>query len=545
MKPRALASHPFSGSDMWSLVEARAAHGADRPSLIWQPFDQPSVEWTFAELARDAQAVAAGLQRRGVRAGDRVLIHLDNCPEFILAWLACAAVGATAVTTNTRSTLDELSYAAGDSEPVAAITQPRHAELVSAAAPDLRWLACTDHDVGVAADNGSRPDRASSFDELRGDPRAYTRIPIDPLRRLSVQYTSGTTARPKGVVWTHANGLWSARVNATHEGLRPSDCHLVYLPLFHSNAMAFGVLPSLLVGSRFVLTPKWSTRRFWDLSRAHECTWLSLIGLSLRAILNLDTPKDHSYRMFGGPVSVDAFPGVGVKTIGWWGMTETTAHGIVGDAHLPNRYGAMGRPAPEYGIAVLRPDGTTVDPGETGELAVKGIPGLSLFAEYLGQPEATADSFDDMGWFRTGDLVVPHADGHIAFVDRGKDMLKVGAENVAASEIERVIAQVPGVVEVGVVGRPDDKLDEVPVAFVVAPSAGDDLEASVIAACTSMLSDFKVPRAVYTVAELPRSTINKVNKVALRAVAEPDADRAGAEAHWISQALVDPSGDAV
>jgi len=109
---------------------------------------------------------------------------------------------------------------------------------------------------------------------------------------------------------------------------------------------------------------------------------------------------------------------LGIRTIGWWGMTETISHGIVGDLHLPNRPGAIGRPAPEYGVAVLRPDLTPVDPGETGELRVHGVPGLSLFAGYLHQPEATAAAYDESGWFRTGDRVTPFADGHIAFADR-------------------------------------------------------------------------------------------------------------------------------
>ena len=183
-------------------------------------------------------------------------------------------------------------------------------------------------------------------------------------------------------------------------------------------------------------------------------------------------------------------------------------------------------------------------PTRPAHLLVRGTRGLSLFAEYINQPAATAGSFDDAGWFRTGDLVTLHADGYLSFADRDKDMLKVGAENVAASEIERVILATGLVAEVAVVGRPDDKLDEVPVAFVVPFAHRQSLAADLEAACAQRLADFKVPRAVYGVRDLPRSTLNKVNKAELRKVAAASADRAAAEARWLAAAASDPSGDA-
>jgi crotonobetaine/carnitine-CoA ligase len=162
-------------------------------------------------------------------------------------------------------------------------------------------------------------------------------------------------------------------------------------------------------------------------------------------------------------------------------------------------------------------------------------------------PDATADSYDEDGWFRTGDLVTVHADGWITFADRFKDMLRVGSENVAASEIERVIAEVPGVAEAAVVARPDVKLDEVPVAFVVAVDGSgnrDALPGQVIAACAAKLADFKVPQQVTVVAALPRSTISKVNKAALRAFLDSGDPVERAERNWLAEAAADPSGDA-
>lgn len=213
-------THTFSGTDVWDLVRIRAHCSADQVAFVWHPhYGGSPREWTYRELAAVAAGLAAGLQRRGIGQGDRVLIHLENCPEFVISWYACAAIGAVAVTTNTRSVADEMGYFCADSQPAFAITQPRFAEMIAACAPRLR-LAVLD----------SRGDE--SFASLAADPGEFTPRPPDPIAPMSVQYTSGTTSRPKGVLWTHANALWGARVNALHEDLHPDDRHLTYLPLF-------------------------------------------------------------------------------------------------------------------------------------------------------------------------------------------------------------------------------------------------------------------------------------------------------------------------
>lgn len=531
------ALHPFAGTDAWGMLTARTVATPHAPFLTWQPFEGPSRNWTYEAFTTEARAVAAGLHDRGVRGGDRLILHMENCPEFMISWFACAALGAVAVTTNARSAPDELRYFAEDSEAVGAITQARFAAVVGGSAPQLEWLACVDE--GAAGRGRDEP----AWESLRGDPSSLPARPPSPAAPMSVQYTSGTTSRPKGVVWTHANALWAARVNATHEHLRADDCHLITMPLFHANAFAYSLLPTVWTGARAVLMPKWSTSRFWDVSVRHGCTWASLMGLAVRAVMGMESPADHPYRWLGaGAVYPQFQERLGVRTVGWWGMTETVSHGIVSDPWQPTRRGAIGRPAPEYGIAVVRGDGVTpVEPDETGALLIRGVPGLSMFAEYLNQPEATAASYDQDGWFRTGDLVTVHADGCITFADRAKDMVRVGGENVAASEIERVIAEVPGVIEVAVVGRPDPKLDEVPVAFVV----GDDdgLAQRVVSACATKLADFKVPRQVSVVRALPRSTISKINKAQLRSFLSGDQTLGEAEQAWIAAAATDPSGD--
>jgi crotonobetaine/carnitine-CoA ligase len=509
---------PFRGIDVRWLVATRARTRRDHPFLVWAPFEGAGETLTYAAFHDRVGRIAAGLGRRGIRAGDFVLVHLDNCPEAILAWYACAELGAIAVTTNTRSAGPEVQYFADHCGAVAAITQPAYAELIAAHCKGLRWIAVTTHDAGAPPAAGRGPDRASSFDVLLGDAVDRPRRPHDPAAPVCVQYTSGTTSRPKGVLWTHANALWGAKINAVHETLSRDDVHLVFLPLFHTNAQAYSVLASLWAGATCVIQPRFSSSRFWSVAAAQRCTWCSMVWFCLRALAEVEKPASHTFRLWGNAMSEPPSDQIfGVKTIGWWGMTETISHGIIGEVDLPNLSGAIGRAAPEYEILIAREDGAPVESGETGDLLIRGVPGVSLFREYLNNPAATAESFDERGFFRTGDRVTLLEDGFIRFADRSKDMLKVGGENVAASEIEQVILTVAGVREVAVVAKPHRMLDEVPVAFVIRqPDAPSSLADAILAACCDRLAGFKVPAEVRFVDALPRSTLEKIAKAELR-----------------------------
>lgn len=461
--------------------------------------------------------MAAGLRGRGIGRGSRIIVHLENCPEFLISWFACVRIGAVAVCTNTRSSEEELAYFGEHSGAVAAITQPSFAGVLGRALPQLKWLAVTSTNAGDPVSPGESPGRNDAFQGLYGGEDGGTREPMHPLDPAWIQYTSGTTSRPKGVVLTHANALWGGKINATHEGLSSSDVHFVHLPLFHINALSYSMLATMWAGGAMVLVPRFSVSRFWDVATRNHCTWAGMIPFSIRTLASREVPPQHDFRTWGvgwcSPAEDEMF---GIRTMAWYGMTETVAHPVMDEVENRGRPMGMGRPTAEYQVAVVDESGSPVEPGETGAIFVRGIPGVSLFAEYLDDETATAETLRSDGWMQTGDRATVHEDGFLSFADREKDMLKVGGENVAASEIERVIMGVPGVSEVAVVAAPHAMLDEIPIAFVTSTGDRPDLAGEVVAACSAKLASFKVPAEVRVVTEMPRSTLNKIAKAELR-----------------------------
>jgi len=263
--------------------------------------------------------------------------------------------------------------------------------------------------------------------------------------------------------------------------------------------------------------PRFSRRLFWPAATEERATFASMIPFAVRALLD-DPVPDHHFRAWGNGLFVPRWDEYfGVSTLTWWGMTETVSHPVISELGLPARQFAMGLPATEYQVRIIGDDGRALDGEGQGLIEVLGMRGVSVALGYLDDEAANAAAWTENGWLRTGDRVERHEDGWLSFVEREKDMLRVGAENVAAQEVERVVGAVRGVLEVAVVAGPDKMLDEVPVAFVLGTAdAPDDLSQQIMERCRDRLADFKVPRAVFVVDELPRSTLEKVAKNRLR-----------------------------
>ncbi|HUO48198.1 MAG TPA: AMP-binding protein, partial [Acidimicrobiales bacterium] len=431
----ALERFQVDGQDVPWLLAHRAEHRGEHPALVWDPPGGTMRTWTYQELWTDVRRLAAGLAQRGVGIGDKVLLHADNSPELVLAWLACATVGAVGVTTNTKSVAEEVVWFAEKAQCVAAITQPRYAEVVGAVGPAVRWVALTEPGVGEEAANPSDP-RCTSFEGLFGHVEAWTGREPDPLLPYCIMFTSGTTSKPKGVVHTHANAIWAGRTGARNIDLGPDDRYLVYTPFFHVNAQTWSVLPVFAMGATAVLVPKWSASRFWDTVQRHDVTHFSLMPFTMATLMAPDRPSQTTLRVgVFGLIVPNARAVFGCEVYAAYGMTETVIHAVTGKPSEHPELMSMGWVTPGYEVAVVdRETGALCPPGHTGELWLRGVRGIQLFLEYFDNPEANAKSFED-GWFKTGDMVRRSAGGTITYVERDADVLKVGGENVSAREV--------------------------------------------------------------------------------------------------------------
>ena len=384
----AASVHPFAGWDVPALIEARGRQRGAHPALIWAPFEGPAQVWSYAGFAEAVARIAGGLAARGIGTGDRVLLHLENCPETVLARFACAWLGATAVLSNAHLAAPELARVIAMLRPRVAITQPNLADRVARPGNHLEWIAVTE--TGAAeAPNGSPVPTVDRFGRLYGNP--LPRRTPDPTAPAMILFTTGSTAAPKAVLWTHANLLWAGKVGALQQGLRADDVYQVHLPLFHVVGFTWSLMPALWAGASVLLQPKFSASRFWPAALAHRATVASHAGTD--GFLRRQPVPDHAFRQWlfawHDPDRNEYFR---VSGSTGWGMTEMVIPAIVGDASMEQRVLSVGRPYPGYTVRIENEDGSSVRPGETGHLLIGAVRGLSIFQEYVDNPQSYGGS---------------------------------------------------------------------------------------------------------------------------------------------------------
>lgn len=515
--------HPYAQMDIGTLIRDRASVWRDKPFLIWEPFEDRNADiWSWARFEHDTARIAAGLRARGVGEGDRVLVLFDNCPETFLARFALAWIGAIAVLPNSVLTGPELAHTVEITGARAAITQPKLAARLREYCPSLAWIAVTDTDAGDTPGAGTAPAVSESFNALYAAEPAPPRKP-DPNAPALILFTTGTTSRPKAVLWTHGNVLWGGQMSAMHQAVRAEDVYQVFLPVYHVVGFSWAFLSAMWAGASVVLQPRFSGSRFWPVALQHKCTLSAQVHFTAGMLARQEIPKHH-FRQFETGIFMPSLAKIfGVREVSGWGMTEMVSQPITGDPWAAQVDKSIGRPAPGYGVVVEDENRRPVQPGETGHLKILGRRGLSIFREYYGNAKATADSFDDRGFFDPGDRVILHENGWIEFGDRTKDVMKVGGEGVSGSEVEAAIRAAGGVKDAAVVGRNDDTWGEVPIAFVELEDAGADRDAArarILEHCHKTLAKFKQPREVVILDELPRIGFGKLAKVKIREMAD-------------------------
>ena len=493
------------------VLRAGAERTPDRTLLVFDDLDGGAQEFTWEDVLERSTAIAGALAGAGVFPGDHVHLHLPNRPEFLFHWFGCALRGAVMVPTNVASSVAELAYILRHVGAVLSVTDGDGRDTVR----EARDVAGLGGEVWrCEADLPSPPD---------GHPAEAAISDGGPLSDLAVMYTSGTTSRPKGVRVTHANYVFAGESVAAGLGLVPDDRFLVVLPLFHANAQYYSVMSALVTGATVVLASRFSASGWVDTAIRHQATVASLFAAPIRMILAKESrPHWRSHRLRVVAFAQNLTPaeqtawdrGIGAPLLQLYGMTETIGPPLMNPLHGERRHDSLGRVVLGYRCRITDRDGAAVRPGEAGELRVAGVPGVSLMAGYLKDPETTAEVMGD-GWLKTGDLVREDPDGLISFVTRAKDMIKRAGENIAAGEIEDVLMEHPSVIDAAVIGVPDAMRDETIVAFVVT-AEGDIDDEALRAWCADRLAQFRVPEFFAGRTALPRTSVGKIQKQVLR-----------------------------
>jgi acyl-CoA synthetase (AMP-forming)/AMP-acid ligase II len=476
-------------------------------------------QWSYAEFEREVDRVANGFLRIGVQKGDRIAFVLPNCAEFLFAVFAVTKIGAVFVPLNPAYTPEEAEYVLHHSEASIILTSTDLLPLIESVRSKLSDLKQL-----IVLGDGMFSQTLSWNEFLRDVGDKAPSFEIAPEDLASITYTSGTTDRPKGVMLSHYAYAFAPRTRAEALGWTAKDRVLCLLPLFHVNALCHMCLGMLSVGGSIVLTEKFSASRFWDEVREYGVTTSSLMRTIPQILLSLpEKPEDRSnpLRLVVALLSPemhvrfeDRFSLIAVPS---YSLTEDILSIIGPRDRAKQKLGSCGLPlAPEvHRVRIVDESGKNLPPNQAGEI-VKQSP--TVMKGYFKNPEATAKALKD-GWLYTGDLGYLDEDGFLYFVDRVKDMVRRGDENISSEEVERVLNSHPLVTETAVVGVPDQIRGEEVKAYIVLKSQAtpESLPPEAIwTFCKEHLAPFKIPRFLEYREELPKTPSSKIQKNILR-----------------------------
>jgi fatty-acyl-CoA synthase len=497
--------------DLCSLIERNAAFTPGKPATIFEGEALSYAAFT-AGIERTARALKAEL---GVGRGDRVAILSLNRPDYLVLLYACARLGAMLVPLNWRLAVAEQIFILSDAAAKVLVLEQAFASVLPALETALPETAVIGLDFA--------PRHGIGLGTLLAQARGDGRNPHTDLScPLLIVYTSGTTGRPKGAVLRQEALLWNGVMSQHMHGLTSDDHVLTVLPFFHVGGLNIQTTPALHHGATVTIHARFTPDATLAAIEHDRPTLTVLVPATIQAVTDhpgwatadLSSLKAISTGSTIVPQHlIDRVVARGVPVLQVYGSTETCPIAVYtrlgGDL---SREGSTGLPGLCCEAVIIDDAGIELPPGTSGEIAVRGP---NVFYEYWGKEDATREALHD-GWYRTGDLGHRDTCGYFWVHDRKKNLIISGGENIYAAEVERVLMEHPEITECGVIGRPDPRWDEVPVAYVIRRPGGLVDAEGLKAHVQSQLARFKVPRDIVFVDDLPRTALGKVQHFMLR-----------------------------
>ncbi len=498
-----------------SWIHRRVLGSGAKPAVIFE-----GRELSYRELDTRITRLANALRHRGIQQGDRIAYLGDNHPAFLETLFAAGTLGCIFVPINTRLAEPEISLALIDSGSAAFF--------FSEALGTISRKAAASAGITLLIEIGSResaPEDAADYDKLVSvASTSFVDVEVGLDDDAMILYTSGTTGRPKGAVISHGNMTWSCLNVLAEYDLVSSDVALMISPLFHVASLGMGTLPAFLKGATVVLESRFDPGVALELIERYRATWISGVPTTFQMMAEhpdwsrRDISSLQKLTCGGSPVPlrvIDAYQDRGLSFTGGYGMTEagpgvTTLH----PEWTRKKIGSSGVQHFFTQMRIVNDIGEPVGEGEMGEIQISGP---NVIRRYWDSPDLPPESVTPDGWFRTGDIGYQDGDGFLFISDRLKDMIISGGENVYPAEVEKLIIELPQVGSVAVIGVPDDKWGEVPVAIVTAREGAVVTAEDVQRHLAGKIARYKTPKTIIVVEELPRTATGKIRKADLRA----------------------------
>ena len=493
-----------------ALLQDRVEAAPDKVFLFSQPDGR---QFTYSQFADAVARTAALLAGEGVAKGDVVSLLMPNSVEYVIAYFACWRLGALAGPINSHLKEQEISYVVSNSEAKALLVGSEFLPVIN----QLRDLPTLN--AVILFDDEAQATRDFTKVEATAD------VTLDD--EAIIIYTSGTTGKPKGCLLTHGNVVANARQISQWLGFNESDRLLTMMPLFHMNAVSVTTMSALYAGGSSVVSPKFSASRFWQIISDYQITSFGSVATMLSMLLTtypegvpagLQTEQLRFAMCGSAPVPAETIKRFEETfhclVIEGYGLSESTCRSTFNPPDENRRAGSCGLPIGNE-MRVVDDDDTEVADGQLGEIVLRGD---NVLKGYYKNPEATAVAFRN-GWFHTGDIGYRDSEGFYFIVDRKSDMIIRGGENIYPREIDEVLYQHPAVSAAAVVGVPDDLYGEEVAGFVVLRDGGEASERELIEFCKARLADYKCPKTIRFVKDIPKGPTGKLLKRELAKIA--------------------------
>jgi long-chain acyl-CoA synthetase len=487
------------------LLKQRVSVAPDKPFLFSEADKR---QFTYKEFEAAVMRTARMLAAKGVRKGDVVSLLLPNSVEYVIAYFACWQIGALAGPINSLLKSQEIAYVISNSEARALLVNSEFLPLIETIRNEVPTLQAI-----VTFDN----EAAATREEITGpDPT----VEIDADHEAIIIYTSGTTGKPKGCLLTHSNVIANARQISRWLSFTETDRLLTIMPLFHMNAVSVTTMSALYAGASTVVSQKFSATRFWQIISYYQITSFGSVATMLSMLLStypdgvpegLKTDQLRFAMCGSAPVPAEVLRRFEEKfkclVIEGYGLSESTCRSTFNPPDQRRRPGSCGVPIGNE-MSVVDEEDQEVPDGELGEIVLRGE---NILKGYYKNDTANATAFRN-GWFHTGDIGYRDADGFYYIVDRKSDMIIRGGENIYPREIDEVLYQHPDIAAAAAVGVKDELYGEEVAAVVVLKRGANTTAQEVIDYCKARLADFKCPKSVRFVEDIPKGPTGKLLK---------------------------------